>query len=192
MKKVIIFDFFGVICSEVAPFWFASYFSNSEAKRIKREVVGLADIGEISQEELFLKLSKMVNVSPEIVLEEWISYVDIDLDMVEYLEGLKSKYRIALLTNAPSPFVRKILKDHNLNSYFEKIIVSSEEGMAKPDPSIYKKMLDELSVAPEMSLFIDDNPENLVGAESSGIKGVLYTNVKALKNKMSDFGIDPA
>ena len=82
MDKLIIFDFFGVICSEVAPFWFEKHFSEDEAKRIKRDLVGLADRGEISLDDLFLRLGEMVNISPARVSQEWFSYVKIDSVMV--------------------------------------------------------------------------------------------------------------
>ena len=37
-KKLIVFDFFGVISSEIAPVWLRKYFNEEDAKRIKAEM----------------------------------------------------------------------------------------------------------------------------------------------------------
>ena len=39
MEKVILFDFFGVISSEVSPIWFKRYFNEEAAKIVKEEIM---------------------------------------------------------------------------------------------------------------------------------------------------------
>ena len=48
--KAIVFDFFGVICSEVAPQWLLHHLETEEkARAIKTEIVGAADRGDRRQ-----------------------------------------------------------------------------------------------------------------------------------------------
>jgi hypothetical protein len=44
----LIFDFFGVACSEVAPYWLAKYLPAAEAVTVKATIVGAADRGALS------------------------------------------------------------------------------------------------------------------------------------------------
>ena len=53
MGKVILFDFFGVISSEVSPIWFKRYFNEVEALEIKEEIMSKGDKGELNEEEVY-------------------------------------------------------------------------------------------------------------------------------------------
>jgi HAD superfamily hydrolase (TIGR01509 family) len=59
---------------------------------------------------------------------------------------------------------------------FDSVILSNEVGLLKPDPGIYKLSLQQLKTAPQNALFIDDVAQNVAGAESIGIKGLLHEN----------------
>ena len=48
--KALIFDYFGVLSSEVAPFWLERYFDRETAARLKAQVVARADRGELTEE----------------------------------------------------------------------------------------------------------------------------------------------
>ncbi|MFE4976588.1 HAD family hydrolase [Kitasatospora sp. NPDC056651] len=56
---------------------------------------------------------------------------------------------------------------------FDVTVISEREGVAKPDPAIYRLALDRLELPGEACLFVDDNPANLPPAEEFGITTVL-------------------
>ena len=58
--------------------------------------------------------------------------------------------------------------DHALG-HFEEIYVSSTIGMRKPDQEAFEFVANAMQLAPEEILFLDDNPENIRGAEASGL-----------------------
>lgn len=190
-NDVIVFDFFGVICSEIAPFWLAKYFSKDDATKIKATVVHSADMGELSQQEMFTILGEFAHVSPKQVEEEWWPYVAIDGDVVEMVRDIGINYVVALLTNSPAPFVRGILEEHNLTQLFDLIIVSSEEGCAKPNAAIYERMLERLSVQAENTLMIDDNLVNVKGAMDVGMNGLVFESSMQLRKALTDHGYLP-
>lgn len=187
---VLVFDFFGVICSEVAPFWLARYFSPDDAIAIKRDLVGLADAGEVSQEELFTRLGDLSGQNALNVAEQWMQLVSISESMLSLLDEYRQIYRVALLTNSPSPFVRQILEIWDLSRRFQSIVVSSEVALAKPDPRIYLLMLERLQVTPAQCLMIDDNLRNINGAKAVGMKGHLFLDEAELRNALYQLSND--
>lgn len=100
---------------------------------------------------------------------------------------LKPKYKLGLLTNSPSPFVRDILKRYQLGDLFHSIIISSEIGCAKPDLKIYEEIVRSLAVDVADALMIDDNPVNVAGAIAAGMGGLVYHSFDQLKLALSEW-----
>jgi HAD superfamily hydrolase (TIGR01509 family) len=179
--KCLVFDFFGVISSEVAPIWLAKYLSASQAAAVKATIVQAADRGTLSQDELFSSLAELAGVPPTLVEREWQAYVHIDPRMVDLVRAFASQCKRGLITNAPSPFVRAVLDRYALAGLFDAIIVSSEVGLAKPDREIYERLLALLSVEPADALMIDDNVDNVAGAIAAGMDGLLFRSYEQLR-----------
>jgi putative hydrolase of the HAD superfamily len=57
-------------------------------------------------------------------------------------------------------------------NHFEEIFVSSRMGLRKPDLAAFEQVIAAMGLAPERVLFLDDNPENVAGAESAGLTTV--------------------
>jgi putative hydrolase of the HAD superfamily len=96
------------------------------------------------------------------------------------LKELKSRgLRLAMLSNCSSEEVTAI-RQSRLSSFFDTLVLSYEVGLAKPDPSIYRKVLGELHLAAEECLYIGDGGSNeLEGARAAGMVAVQakwYTN----------------
>lgn len=174
-RSVLVFDFFGVISTEVSPPWLMKYFNPHEAKHLKEGLIVEADKGTISQDALFAELGRRAGMSGPQAEAEWHALAKINETTVQHLKSLGHKHSLALLSNAPAPFLRHILHQHNLEPLFEQILISAEEGLAKPDPAIYQLLLSRLGVAPQDALFIDDNPANIAAAASIGLKGIIFT-----------------
>ncbi|MCR4260884.1 MAG: HAD family phosphatase [Candidatus Colwellbacteria bacterium] len=186
MKKVIIFDFFGVICSEVAPRWIQKRLPAANAEELREKYIRPVDLGKNSDEELFQTLGGMTGLEPSEVLDEWQELVAIDTDLVTYIKELKKFTRIALCSNAWTNFIRPILDSNNLNQLFDVITISGEIGYAKPDKEIYLATIKSLNVSPSDCIFVDDNPKNIAVAQVLGMTGVLFTSVADLKSELKD------
>jgi HAD superfamily hydrolase (TIGR01509 family) len=186
--KCLVFDFFGVISSEVAPFWLAKHFSASDAATVRATIVQAADRGELSQDGLFSELAKLTGVPPAQIEREWQSYVHIDERMVSLIRAFASTCKLGLITNAPSPFVRGLIERNALAGLFSAIIVSSEVGLAKPDREIYERLLTLLSVNAADALMIDDNADNIAGAIAAGMDGLQFRSYEQLSASLLRFG----
>jgi putative hydrolase of the HAD superfamily len=66
------------------------------------------------------------------------------------------------------------LRDHlrrlDLDGRFAAVVVSSELGVAKPDPRIFAAAVAELGVAPERTLHVGDDPVDEQGARAAGLR----------------------
>ncbi len=61
-----------------------------------------------------------------------------------------------------------------LDELFDAVVDSSEEGVRKPDPAIFRTALDRIGVDDATrAIFLDDFPGNIVAAEAMGMHGIL-------------------
>jgi FMN phosphatase YigB (HAD superfamily) len=82
-------------------------------------------------------------------------------------------YRLAVISNWDVTLF-PILDAHGLTSHFDYIAASLCEGVEKPDPLLFNKVLDRLGVDPSDCLHIGDDPiDDLQGASNAGIHGAL-------------------
>lgn len=182
--KVIIFDFFGVISSGIAPVWFGKHFSGEKALELKEKYAKPVDLGEISESDFFGQLAELVSDTPENIRNEWLKLSVINLELVEFIRNLKNKYKIALCSNAPAPFLREIIRKNNLTVLFDTIVISSEVKLIKPETAIFDVVLSNLKINREEAVFVDDDSGNVLNAEEGGIKSFIFSNSKKLE---SDF-----
>lgn len=106
-------------------------------------------------------------------------------EMVAVLDGLKARgYRLACITNnvktgAGAGMARsqdKAAQVADVMTRFEAVIESSLVGVRKPDPAIYHMACDELALAPENCVFLDDLGVNLKPARAMGMGTVKVLN----------------
>jgi epoxide hydrolase-like predicted phosphatase len=147
--------------------------------------------GEISDSEFRSALQNIYSFkeSDAVIDQCWNAMLlDIPAERIELLRSLKSKYRTFLLSNTNSIHVRSfsatLSKVHgldSLSSLFEKVYYSHEMKLRKPDPAIYRHVLEENGLVAKETLFLDDNARNIEGAKSVGIETFLVTNPAQLQ-----------
>jgi putative hydrolase of the HAD superfamily len=187
MKKAVFFDFFGVISCEISPIWFRRHFDDAMADQIKQDIVSLADVGMISEEETYQRISDRTGIPPEQVRTEWEELVEINERLVSFIQKVKERYPIYLLSNAIDPFLIRIIEKHQLYSLFDKIFISSLMGIAKPGKEFFEYVLSDLDLNAEDVVMIDDNIANIVGARLAGIDGILFVNNEQFKQAFDTF-----
>jgi putative hydrolase of the HAD superfamily len=64
---------------------------------------------------------------------------------------------------------------HGLARFFDCILIEGEFGVGKPDPSVYRHVLEQLRLAPADCWMVGDNLEwDVAGAQAVGITGVWH------------------
>lgn len=181
MVKAVIFDFFDVFRTDSYKAWL-------RANKIPHEgdyfdANRQMDLGNITTEQFLARLSDLQG--RYVTSEEIDATARVNEEVVAIAKGLKPKYRTALLSNAPSSFIRNLLAVHDLEQHFHEIVISSEVGMVKPNPEIFK-----LGVSASEAIFIDDNPGHVAAAEKVGIKGVQFISANQLKKDLHSIGLE--
>ena len=113
--------------------------------------------------------------------------------MYELIEELKGKgYGIYLLSNAS---LRQLEYWPRIEAsrFFDGTLISADEGVIKPQPEIYRLILERFNLKAEECFFIDDVPANIEGALCCGIPGaVFYNDVAYLRRNLREAGVDVA
>ena len=92
-------------------------------------------------------------------------------DVKPFLAAWQGKIRLGVISDAP-PSTRRILREEGVAQYMDGMTFSFELGTLKPDPRMYRHMLEMIGVAPEDAVFVDDMPRNLFGAQAVGMQAV--------------------
>lgn len=97
-------------------------------------------------------------------------------ETAELLPKIKAAgYSLYYLSNYHKELSRYILEKYPFFGLFDGGVFSCDIHALKPDPEIYRCLLDKYALDPRDCLFFDDVEENVSAAESLGIKGVLFT-----------------
>ncbi|WP_051590543.1 HAD family hydrolase [Exiguobacterium antarcticum] len=93
------------------------------------------------------------------------------------LKQLRASYRLGLITNGRSDLQRAVIVHHQLQTFFDPIMISEEVGLSKPNPELFLRPLINWGLAPENVLFIGDHPlHDIKGAEAVGMTVILKTD----------------
>jgi 2-haloacid dehalogenase len=76
-----------------------------------------------------------------------------------------------------------------LDSLFGMIVVSGAEGVVKPDPAIYRLLLDRTGLSAGDCLFIDDSAKNVAGARAVGMAAHHFTDAAGLEAVLRDYDL---
>jgi 2-haloacid dehalogenase len=69
-------------------------------------------------------------------------------------------------------------------SWFEDIVVSGREGIIKPDPRIFRILLERNRLAPDSAVFIDDVAKNAAAAAALGIHPIHFRSAGQLRREL--------
>jgi len=87
--------------------------------------------------------------------------------------------RLALLSNCPPPMAAAI-DQMSWTDLVPHRFYSCRLGLTKPDPRVYRAVLDALGARPADVTFVDDRPANVAGAAAVGLPALLFTDPATL------------
>lgn len=93
-------------------------------------------------------------------LPKWKSECEVLFpDAVNSLERLHDRYSLGIIGNQPPGTILR-LHAFGIYEYFNVIVASAEEGIAKPDPQIFLLALRRAQCSPEQAVMIGDRLDN--------------------------------
>jgi putative hydrolase of the HAD superfamily len=93
----------------------------------------------------------------------------------EILAQLKTRYKLAVVSDAQSAYGVPELRAVGLADYFDPIVISGDYGYRKPDARLFQAALTQLEVIPEEALYIgNDRFRDVMGARQAGMRTILF------------------
>jgi 2-haloacid dehalogenase len=85
--------------------------------------------------------------------------------------------------------VARRLPEYAFLGWFEAVVISGEVGIAKPDPRIFRHLLDRYGLEPSRTLFIDDVPANIDVANDLGMRAMRFVDAESLRAELASRGL---
>jgi len=147
--------------------------------------------GLAAPEEVWAEVARLLSLpSGEVgqVRREFFAGDQVDMALVELIQGLRGRYLTALLSNHWIADMPRFLREElHVPDIFDLVISSAAIGLAKPDPQIFNLVLERLGVAPGEAVFVDDNLANIQAAGQMGIHAVRFFNLGQLRRDLQAF-----
>ena len=146
-------------------------FNSKAAKR--------STMGQATADAVWENVKQSLNLTPESLKAFQKAFWKgdrLDQSLLDALQGFRKTCFFALLTNAWTDMRAFLAEKFNLREGVsaDRIFISSELGMAKPDPAIYRHLAREINLAPHEILFVDDFIENIESAAKLGIHTIHF------------------
>ena len=103
-----------------------------------------AQSGEITDAEYWADVAQQLGLDDEslaLFRREYFAGDRLDDEMLSFIRGLRPRFKTALLSNA-SPHLVHLLEQLAVTDAFDEIVISGTVGVQKPDPGIYRIVLD--------------------------------------------------
>ena len=195
MEKIraIIFDWGGVLIENPAPRLF-EYCSKALGVGVEQYITAfnicLNDFqtGRVTEQQFWMNMTTHLNVpmpKDNCLWGEAFAAVYVPRRELFSLAGRlrKAGLKIAILSNTEKPAVELIRRQQY--DIFDVEVFSCLEGTAKPERKIYEIALDRLATPAGNTLFIDDKPDFIDGAQRVGIQTILFKDVNQLKKELA-------
>ena len=86
----------------------------------------------------------------------FLQYMEIEADLVEFLQRTSKNYHLAISTNRTNTMV-PLLRSYNLEAYFGKVVTAATARRPKPAPDGLLEILVHYNCEPEETIFIGDS-----------------------------------
>jgi len=179
--EAIVFDMDGVLVdSEV--YWdksrvdFARDRGKTWTDEYQRLAMGRSTVGwaGVMQEKLALdeSIDEIIAEMKARVIAHYEERMPTRPGALESVSHMQQHFRVGLASGSPTEIIKAVLSITGLDQIFEVMIYGDEVPRGKPAPDIYLEALEQLGVAPEVSLGIEDSANGLRSLKAAGMLAV--------------------
>ena len=125
------------------------------------------------------------STTPHDIEDAWnsicLSVADRKLQALRKLRKMEGVASVSLLSNTNELHWEYCCQNwfnangNKLEDFFDKIFLSQELHLQKPDPEIFKTAIRELGASPAETIFLDDSPINTAAAAACGLQTLTVT-----------------
>lgn len=136
-------------------------------------------------EETDVMLQKMIDLEPDYEKEIRLTFDSIGECMgcydyaIPWIRGLQKRgYRVLYLSNYSPHTMQANLSALKAVPFMDGGIFSCDVRVNKPDPGIYKLLIEKYSLNPQDCIFVDDSQKNVDAALELGFNAIQFTDYK--------------
>ncbi len=195
--KNVVFDAGGVLLEWDPPRVIAQMYPDPQVQAQIREFMfehpdwHEYDRGTINAANAANHFSKLSGRSPEEVnallraTAESLRPIDGTIRLLEQLAA--ARIDLYLLSNMPVSTFEILSRRHAFFAHFKHLVISGAILMLKPEPAIYKHLVDTTGIVPGESVFIDDLTRNVVAARECGLHAIQFTTPEACRAELRTY-----
>jgi glucose-1-phosphatase len=176
MIRGIIFDCFGVLYQGSIEH-LRDYTDKADLPELANLSLS-SDYGYLSREEYIEQAARLTHKSPaEIEAIMRATHIR-NQNLINVVRTLRPTYKVAMLSNVGRGLINQLFTQQELDELFDVVVLSSDVGMVKPDPEIFKYTCDKLGLLPEECMMVDDIQDNIDAANDLGMHGVVFNTTE--------------
>ena len=196
--KNVIFDVGGVLLDWNPGRVLQSFYADaSERERMKQLIFHHADWleldrGTLGEDVLLQRIAERAG-RPVPELKGLFEVVRDSLhpkqDTVALLGSLSARgVPLYCLSNMPSKIYATLSQRFDFWQHFDGIVISGDIRMVKPEPAIFRHLLERYGLRAGDTVFVDDLPANVEAAQRLGLHGVVFENAAQCELALQSHG----
>jgi putative hydrolase of the HAD superfamily len=148
------------------------------------------EVGRATQTDWNNTIGAILEIEPHDLMRRALAGLRPVPEMIRAVrEARQAGIATAVLSNSFGLEPYDIYAEHGIYDLFDVVVLSELEGVRKPDPEIYRRVLDKLALTGEQCVFVDDHEDNLPPARMLGITTVLHTDPSTTLAELAALGI---
>ncbi|MFJ6564756.1 HAD family hydrolase [Streptomyces sp. NPDC091412] len=185
-RPIVLFDLFGVIACHQRP---GSMDEMAALSGAPTDVFTAAywacrppyDAGQWTAPQYWTAVLRWLSLTagPDTIEKLRLTDIDswsrVDDRMVAYVQSLRERAEVALLSNIPADHADAFLTAQPWLHHLDHVAFSGKIHAAKPDPAAFRHCIVAMHAAPADFLFVDDREENVRAAQATGMNGHVFT-----------------
>jgi 2-haloacid dehalogenase len=147
--------------------------------------------GEMGGEELLGRIAAMARrpLDPAELRSRWLDMFDRAHEMFDLAEGLKDQYRVFLLSNIGDLHWAHLNAQYGFEGLTHGVVASFRVGAIKPSATIYRETERMFGLEPAATVFIDDLPPNVAGAQACGWQAIHHRDAVETRRQLRALGV---
>ncbi|MDH5762914.1 MAG: HAD family phosphatase [Nitrospinota bacterium] len=94
----------------------------------------------------------------------------------QFIQNINGRYKVAIASGSWAHDIRAILKNENADSLIQTVLGKNPPRPEKPFPDIFLEAAQELGLAPEKCMVVEDALKGLTAAHKAGMACVIVKN----------------
>jgi len=147
--------------------------------------------GEVTGRDLLGRIAAMATqpLDPVELEQRWLDMFDRAHEMFDLASGLMAEYRVFLLSNVGDLHWSHLDGRYGLESLTHGVVASFRVGAVKPSAAIYREAERRLDLDPAVTVFVDDLPPNVAGAEACGWRAIHHRSPAETRRRLHALGV---